>query len=92
MAGGTDSPVGLSIPKQLIPVAGRPIMERSIELVQIPPHVGGTGSMMTPGRRVAAGVLLRPGRTIPAPPEGRHPRGPVRISPLAVAPAHDPAV
>jgi hypothetical protein len=92
MAGGTDSPVGLSIPKELIPVAGRPIMARSLDLLQALPHAGGTVSMMTPACGFAAGALLPPGGTIPAPADRSRPRPPVRVSSFGAEPARVPAV
>jgi len=39
LAGGTGTRVGLAIPKQLIKVAGRPIMEHTISLLQASPLV-----------------------------------------------------
>ncbi len=61
LAGGTGSRVGLSIPKQLIKVAGKPIIEHTISLLQASPHIDEIIVMMAPGHLDAVRAILRPG-------------------------------
>jgi 2-C-methyl-D-erythritol 4-phosphate cytidylyltransferase len=61
LAGGTGARVGLSIPKQLIKVAGKPIIEHTIGLLQASPHIDEIVVMMTPGHLDAVHAILRPG-------------------------------
>jgi ribitol-5-phosphate 2-dehydrogenase (NADP+) / D-ribitol-5-phosphate cytidylyltransferase len=61
LAGGTGSRVGLSIPKQLIKVAGKPIIEHTIGLLQASPHIDEIIVMMAPGHLDAVRAILRPG-------------------------------
>ena len=49
LAGGVGSRVGLSIPKQLIKIAGRPIIEHTIDVLNASPLVDEVIVMMTPG-------------------------------------------
>ena len=49
LAGGVGSRVGLSIPKQLIKIAGRPIIEHTIDVLNASPLVDEIIVMMTPG-------------------------------------------
>ena len=49
LAGGVGSRVGLSIPKQLIKIAGRPIIEHTIDILNSSPLVDEVIVMMTPG-------------------------------------------
>ncbi|WP_270886422.1 bifunctional cytidylyltransferase/SDR family oxidoreductase [Pedococcus sp. 5OH_020] len=49
LAGGVGSRVGLAIPKQLIKIAGRPIIEHTIEALDNSPLVDEIIVMMTPG-------------------------------------------
>ena len=49
LAGGVGSRVGLSIPKQLIKIAGRPIIEHTIDVLNSSPLVDEVIVMMTPG-------------------------------------------
>ena len=49
LAGGVGSRVGLSIPKQLIKIAGRPIIEHTLEAFQRSPQVDEILVLMTPG-------------------------------------------
>jgi len=49
LAGGVGSRVGLSIPKQLIKIAGRPIIEHTIEILNGSPLIDEVIVMMTPG-------------------------------------------
>ena len=49
LAGGVGSRVGLSIPKQLIKIAGRPIIEHTIETLDASPLVDEVIVMMAPG-------------------------------------------
>ena len=49
LAGGTGTRVGLSIPKQLIKIAGKPIIEHTIAAMQESPLVDEILVMMAPG-------------------------------------------
>ena len=49
LAGGTGSRVGLSIPKQLIKIAGKPIIEHTIASMQASPLIDEIIVMMAPG-------------------------------------------
>lgn len=49
LAGGTGTRMGRSLPKQLIPLAGRPILEHSIAAMQRSPVVDEIVVVMTPG-------------------------------------------
>jgi 2-C-methyl-D-erythritol 4-phosphate cytidylyltransferase len=49
LAGGTGTRVGLSIPKQLIKIAGKPIIEHTIAAMQQSPLVDEIVVMMAPG-------------------------------------------
>ncbi len=49
LAGGVGSRVGLNIPKQLIKVAGRPIMEHTLDVINSHPEIDDIIIMMTPG-------------------------------------------
>jgi 2-C-methyl-D-erythritol 4-phosphate cytidylyltransferase len=61
LAGGTGTRVGLSIPKQLIKVAGKPIIEHTIGLLNASPLIDEIIVMMAPGHLDAVHALLRPG-------------------------------
>ena len=62
LAGGTGTRVGLSIPKQLIKVAGKPIIEHTIDTLQASPHVDEILVLMAPGHLDAVRTILRSGR------------------------------
>ena len=49
LAGGVGTRVGLSIPKQLIKIAGRPIIEHTIDTMNASPLIDEIIVMMTPG-------------------------------------------
>jgi ribitol-5-phosphate 2-dehydrogenase (NADP+) / D-ribitol-5-phosphate cytidylyltransferase len=49
LAGGVGARVGLSIPKQLIKIAGRPIIEHTIDVLNASPLIDEVIVMMTPG-------------------------------------------
>jgi ribitol-5-phosphate 2-dehydrogenase (NADP+) / D-ribitol-5-phosphate cytidylyltransferase len=61
LAGGTGTRVGLSIPKQLIKVAGKPIIEHTIGLLQASPLIDEILVLMTPGHLDAVHAILRSG-------------------------------
>jgi len=61
LAGGTGTRVGLSIPKQLIKVAGKPIIEHTIGILQASPLVDEIIVLMTPGHLDAVRAIVRPG-------------------------------
>ncbi|SDQ67999.1 bifunctional cytidylyltransferase/SDR family oxidoreductase [Quadrisphaera sp. DSM 44207] len=62
LAGGTGSRVGLALPKQLIKIAGKPIIEHTIAALGASPHVDEIVVMMTPGYLDAVRALVRDGR------------------------------
>lgn len=49
LAGGTGTRIGQPVPKQLIPIAGRPILEHSIAAMQRSPVVDDIVVVMAPG-------------------------------------------
>jgi 2-C-methyl-D-erythritol 4-phosphate cytidylyltransferase len=61
LAGGTGTRVGLSIPKQLIKVAGKPIIEHTIGLLNASPLIDEIIVLMTPGHLDAVHGILRSG-------------------------------
>jgi ribitol-5-phosphate 2-dehydrogenase (NADP+) / D-ribitol-5-phosphate cytidylyltransferase len=61
LAGGTGTRVGLSTPKQLLKVAGKPIIEHAIAALESSPHVDEILVMMAPGHLDAVRELLRAG-------------------------------
>jgi 2-C-methyl-D-erythritol 4-phosphate cytidylyltransferase len=61
LAGGTGTRVGLSIPKQLIKVAGKPIIEHTIGVLHAAPEIDEIVVMMAPGHLDAIHDILRPG-------------------------------
>jgi 2-C-methyl-D-erythritol 4-phosphate cytidylyltransferase len=61
LAGGTGTRVGLSIPKQLIKVAGKPIIEHTIAALDASPLIDEIIVMMAPGHLDAVRAILRPG-------------------------------
>jgi 2-C-methyl-D-erythritol 4-phosphate cytidylyltransferase len=61
LAGGTGTRVGLSIPKQLIKVAGKPIIEHTIGLLNASALIDEIIVMMAPGHLDAVHAILRPG-------------------------------
>lgn len=61
LAGGTGTRVGLSVPKQLIKIAGKPIIEHTIAALQESPVVDEIIVMMTPGHLDAVRALTRSG-------------------------------
>lgn len=61
LAGGVGTRVGLSIPKQLIKIAGRPIIEHTIDTLNASPLVDEVIVMMTPGYLDPVRDILRSG-------------------------------
>ena len=59
LAGGTGTRVGLSTPKQLLRVAGKPIIEHTIAALNASPHVDEILVMMAPGHLDAVRDILR---------------------------------
>jgi 2-C-methyl-D-erythritol 4-phosphate cytidylyltransferase len=49
LAGGTGTRLGIPTPKQLLKVAGKPIIEHTIAALNVSPHVDEILVMMTPG-------------------------------------------
>ncbi|GAA3552786.1 bifunctional cytidylyltransferase/SDR family oxidoreductase [Microlunatus spumicola] len=61
LAGGTGTRVGLNIPKQLIKIAGKPIIEHTIATMQASPLVDEILVMMTPGYLDEIRAIVRSG-------------------------------
>ncbi|MGL5824327.1 MAG: 2-C-methyl-D-erythritol 4-phosphate cytidylyltransferase, partial [Nocardioides sp.] len=61
LAGGVGSRVGLDIPKQLIKVAGRTILEHSLHAMSTHPLVDDIVIMMTPGHLDAVRTIVQSG-------------------------------
>ena len=61
LAGGTGTRVGLSIPKQLIKIAGKPIIEHTIAALQESPLIDEIMVMMAPGHLDNVRAIVRSG-------------------------------
>lgn len=61
LAGGTGTRVGLSIPKQLIKVAGKPIIEHTIAAMNASPLIDEIVVMMAPGHLDPVRSIVRKG-------------------------------
>lgn len=61
LAGGTGTRVGLDLPKQLIKVAGKPIIEHTIAALHASPLIDEIVVMMTPGHLDAVHAIVRGG-------------------------------
>ncbi|RYP88022.1 SDR family NAD(P)-dependent oxidoreductase [Nocardioides guangzhouensis] len=61
LAGGVGTRVGLDIPKQLIKIAGRPIMEHTLAVLDAHPLVDEIIVMMAPGHLDAVHAMIRNG-------------------------------
>jgi ribitol-5-phosphate 2-dehydrogenase (NADP+) / D-ribitol-5-phosphate cytidylyltransferase len=61
MAGGTGARVGFSIPKQLINIAGKPIIEHTIAALEASPVVDEIVVMMAPGYLDRVRAIVRSG-------------------------------
>ena len=61
LAGGTGTRVGLNIPKQLIKIAGKPIIEHTIAAMQISPVIDEIIVLMTPGHLDDVRAIVRNG-------------------------------
>ncbi|RYZ29096.1 MAG: 2-C-methyl-D-erythritol 4-phosphate cytidylyltransferase, partial [Propionibacteriaceae bacterium] len=61
LAGGTGTRVGLNIPKQLIKIAGKPIIEHTIATMQASPLVDEILVMMAPGYLDEIRAIVRQG-------------------------------
>lgn len=62
LAGGTGTRVGLSVPKQLLKVAGRSIIEHTIAALHESPLIDEILVLMAPGHLDAVRALVRDGR------------------------------
>lgn len=62
LAGGVGTRVGLDLPKQLIKVAGMPIMEHTLGILDAHPEVDEIIIMMAPGHLDAVHAMTRSGR------------------------------
>lgn len=62
LAGGVGTRVGLDLPKQLIKVAGMPIMEHTLGILDAHPEVDEIIIMMAPGHLDAVHAMTRGGR------------------------------
>jgi ribitol-5-phosphate 2-dehydrogenase (NADP+) / D-ribitol-5-phosphate cytidylyltransferase len=61
LAGGVGTRVGLDIPKQLIKIAGRPIIEHTLEVLAASPLIDEILVMMTPGYLDDVRAIVRKG-------------------------------
>ncbi len=61
LAGGTGTRVGLNIPKQLIKIAGKPIIEHTIAALQISPVIDEIVVLMAPGHLDEVRAIVRRG-------------------------------
>ena len=61
LAGGVGTRVGLDLPKQLIKIAGRPIMEHTLAVFDQHPDVDDIIIMMAPGHLGAVRTIVRDG-------------------------------
>jgi 2-C-methyl-D-erythritol 4-phosphate cytidylyltransferase len=61
LAGGTGTRVGLDIPKQLIKISGKPIIEHTIAVMQASPLVDEIVVMMAPGYLDEVRAIVRKG-------------------------------
>ncbi len=61
LAGGLGARMGLGLPKQLLKIAGRPILEHTIAAFQSHPQVDEIVVMMAPGHLDAARAIVRGG-------------------------------
>ncbi|WP_121251078.1 2-C-methyl-D-erythritol 4-phosphate cytidylyltransferase [Nocardioides ferulae] len=61
LAGGVGARMGLGLPKQLLKIAGRPILEHTIAAFQAHPQVDEILVMMAPGHLDAARAIVRGG-------------------------------
>lgn len=55
LAGGVGSRVGLGVPKQLVRVAGRTILEHTIAVFEAAPEIDEVVVLMTPGFAAGSG-------------------------------------
>jgi len=62
LAGGLGSRIGLGIPKQLIKIAGRPILEHALAALNSHPMVDEVLIMMAPGHLDPVRAIVRDGR------------------------------
>ncbi len=62
LAGGVGTRVGLDVPKQLIKIAGRPIMEHTLHVLNAHPEVDDIIVLMAPGHLDAVRSMVREGR------------------------------
>jgi 2-C-methyl-D-erythritol 4-phosphate cytidylyltransferase len=61
LAGGTGTRVGLQLPKQLLTIAGRPIIEHTIRTLQASPLIDSILVMMAPGHLDPVRAIVRRG-------------------------------
>src|SRR4029450_2390946 len=64
LAGGTGTRIGMNIPKQLIKVAGKPIIEHSIAAMQQSPLVDEIVVMMAPGYLDQVRAIVKAGNYV----------------------------
>lgn len=62
LAGGTGSRVGLDIPKQLLKIAGKTVLEHTADVLEAAPEISEIIVMMAPGFEAVAHQLLDTGR------------------------------
>ena len=71
LAGGTGTRVGLNIPKQLIKIAGKPIIEHTIATMQASPLIDEIVVMMAPGYLDEVRAIVKQGRLRQGQPDPR---------------------
>ena len=77
LAGGVGVRVGLGVPKQLIKIAGQPIMEHTLAILDDHPDVDEIVVMMAPGHLDAVRAMVRDAgytKVTPDPRGSRHPQ------------------
>lgn len=94
LAGGVGTRVGLSIPKQLIKVAGRTILEHTLATIHSHPKVDEVLIMMTPGHLDAVREIVRDGdyHKVSSILEGGETRNDTTLNALAAIPDDDAQV
>ena len=75
LAGGTGTRVGLNIPKQLIKIAGKPIIEHTIATMQASPVIDEIIVMMAPGYLDDVRAVVKKGGTTRSARSSRVPAG-----------------
>ena len=59
LAGGTGTRIGLDIPKQLLKIAGKTILEHTLDAFEFHPDIDEIVVVMAPGHLTAAELLIQ---------------------------------